>query len=170
MSSHVSDIRKSLFAAFQQDHAELGRHLYDLRRCLTSDDCETARKLAKETLVSSGAHIAFEEHDFYPALKTKLDAAAVQCMYDEHERGLRFLEKLAMSEPDAPRTLADDLAEIDALDHHVADCGRLFSAMKNLTPHDLSKLFTRLEYWRRRAPNWSDVPYMAQSDGSDFGS
>lgn len=165
MSSSVPDVRKRLFDAFQDDHAELGRRLYELRQCISSKDCKQAKRLAAEILQTAGAHIAFEEHDFYPALRSHLSAEEVERMYAEHEQGLAFLEALSKADPQTERDMTADLAEIDALDHHVADCGRLFGAMGGLAPQAMADLMTRLEAWRRVSPSWSDVRFVAHPCG-----
>lgn len=161
MSPSVPDVRKRLFDAFQDDHAELGRRLYQLRQFIPSGAYKEAKKLATETLQIAGAHIAFEEHDFYPALRSYLSAEEVARMYAEHERGLAFLEALSAVDITTARDTATDLAEIDALDHHVADCGRLFGAMGGLSQEAMAELLMRLEAWRRMSPSWSDVKFIA---------
>jgi hypothetical protein len=161
MKHAVPDVRKRLFQAFEDDHAELGRRLYQLRQFIASKDNVPAKKLAGEILQTAGAHIAFEEHDFYPALRAHLSADEVSRMYAEHEQGLLFLEALSTRGPDSAQDTDTDLREIDALDHHVADCGRLFGAMGGLSSKAMADLMARLEAWRRLSPSWSDVRFIA---------
>lgn len=160
MTEKVTDIKNRLFAAFQEDHAQLGQGLYEIRMELAEGNAEAIRTLAANIISAAGAHIAFEEFDFYPTLKARLSPEEVKKMYFEHAQGLALLEKLAISNDEDFQSVAfieKCLKEIDVLDHHVADCGNLFGAMGGLSHKDYERLMQRLEYWRDQAPLWSDV-------------
>ncbi len=62
----MEPIFPKLLEAFQQDHVMLGRGFNELSCCLRAGDpagaCAAARRLYEE----AGAHIGFEEEDFYP--------------------------------------------------------------------------------------------------------
>jgi len=80
-----------LFAAFGEDHAILGRGFFDLAQSLRANDLEQARAAAARLDRAAGAHIAFEEENFYPALGAFLDADELQRMYDEHRVGTSMM-------------------------------------------------------------------------------
>jgi hypothetical protein len=160
----MTQIKKKLFDAFQADHAELGRGLYGLRIALSSGDPDGARRAANVLDTNAGAHIAFEEFDFYPALKSRLSEEEVAAMYLEHAEGLILIHEIkgaSDSVLNSSQKKAQLLKQIDVLDHHVADCGDLFGAMGGLSDVEYENLLSRLEYWRHEAPQWSDIPELA---------
>lgn len=160
MNEKVTDIKNKLFEAFQEDHAQLGQGLYEIRMELAEGNAEAIRNLAADIISTAGAHIAFEEYDFYPTLKAHLSPTEIKKMYLEHAQGLALLEKLVIASDKDFQSVAfieRCLNEIDILDHHVADCGNLFGAMGGLSDEDYQRLMQRLAYWREQAPVWSDV-------------
>lgn len=165
MNEKVTHIKNQLYEAFQEDHAALGRGLYDIRMMISAGHLAGIRKVSNEIIRSAGAHIAFEEFDFYPALKSRLSEEEVSRMYLEHAEGLRLLQKLSRADEDkyvSNDFIAEALSALDVLDHHVSDCGDLFGAMGGLTDDEYSYLMQRLSYWRERAPSWSDIEALSE--------
>ena len=152
--------KQKVIDAFHEDHAALGRMLHELRISLTAGETEKARQRASELDRAAGAHIAFEENDFYPALKDTLSSKEVAAMYAEHADGLAVIQDIAEAD-DAelgdPIVQASFVVRIDALAEHVSECGELFGAMGVLSEQQFKKLHGNLEYWRSRSPRWSIV-------------
>lgn len=160
MSTKMLQVKNKLYAAFQEDHAVLGRSLYDLRILIQKGDVAAIRDLANEIIEVSGAHIAFEEFEFYPALRSHLTEKEVVNMYLEHAEGLQLLQQLSGLEDN--QLSSDDFSKhvfssLDVLDHHVADCGNLFGAMGGLADTDYIHLMEKLAYWRELSPSWSEI-------------
>ncbi len=156
----MTQIKEDLFTAFHEDHAAFGRMLHDLRTKISADDLGAAKALAKRLDKKAGAHIAFEESDFYPALKPFLSEQEVDEMYKEHAQGLSMVQcilnfsRSGKLDPSRRNSLIKD---IERLETHVSDCGELFGAMGGLSLVRLQELWERLNYWRKKAPCWSDV-------------
>lgn len=166
MSKKVTHIKNKLYEAFQADHAELGRGLYNIRMLIPEGYSDAIPQLANAIIQSAGAHIAFEEFDFYPALRSRLSEEEVSRMYLEHAEGLALLQKLSSADEttfSSAGFIAETLSALDNLDHHVADCGNLFGAMGGLTDTEYVHLMDRLSYWRERAPSWSEIKTIAQT-------
>jgi len=160
MEQKLTDIKKSLFKIFQQDHAQLGEQLYQLRVALKQKDVTTAQKLVKEIDELSGAHIAFEEFEFYPALKKILTEDDVFRMYMEHADGFNLIEKIGTwnaENPPSSEVFSTTLEHLEIMEHHVADCGDLFGAMGGLEPAEYKTLYDKMMEWRRKAPRWQDI-------------
>jgi hypothetical protein len=146
-----------LFAAFREDHTILGRAFHRLSTRLRAGDLAGARAVARELDRTAGAHIAFEEADFYPRLATLIGRDEVAHMYAEHELGLGVVRTLCEAAED--RTLHDDersrlLADAEAMERHIAECGELFEAIGRIPPAEQAELRRRLVAWRERAPTW----------------
>ena len=157
---NVTQIKEDLFNAFREDHAALGRMLYDLRTKVTANDITAAQALAKRLDQEAGAHIAFEEADFYPALRPFLSDQEVDEMYKEHAEGLAMVQHildLDGSDKLDQRNRNLLIKKIEALETHVSDCGELFGAMGGLSPARLQELWERLNYWREKAPRWAEI-------------
>ncbi|MFC7047818.1 hemerythrin domain-containing protein [Emcibacter nanhaiensis] len=158
--------KQKLFDAFREDHALLGRGLHSLRERLVARDWEGARHQAQQLNREAGAHIAFEEEDFYPALKAFLDEEEVEEMYRDHKEGLRLVADV-MDAPDedfqSDQRASDFVTRVDHMSDHVSECGELFGAMGGLDEEDTKKLLERLEYWRKVAPSWSGVAGQSQT-------
>ncbi len=160
MEQKLTDIKKSLFKIFQQDHARLGEQLFRLRSALQIEDITGAQSLANEIDELSGAHIAFEEFEFYPALKKFLTEDEVFRMYVEHSDGLNLIENIKTWDVENPPTseeFSTALEHLEIMEHHVADCGDLFGAMGGLEPAEYKTLYDKLMEWRRKAPKWRDI-------------
>lgn len=148
-----------LFDAFREDHAVLGRGLHALRERLATRDATGARTQAQRIDREAGAHIAFEEEDFYPALASFLGEREVDGMYRAHAEGLALVRDV-MSARDADLVAGDEIRDflrrVDAMSDHVAACGELFGAMGGLADDDIDRLLQRLAHWRDLAPRWSE--------------
>lgn len=146
--------------AFHADHAALGRALHDLRTRLVGGETKKARECAANLDRAAGAHIAFEENDFYPALKHALSQAEIEAMYREHADGLSVIQDISNADDEEltdPVVRASFILRIEALQGHVAECGELFGAMGALTEDQFKTLYGQLEYWRSQSPLWSLV-------------
>ncbi len=147
-----------LFAAFREDHAVLGRGFFDLAQSLRANDLEQARAAAAPLDRAAGAHIAFEEENFYPALPAFLDADELQRMYDEHRVGpgvVRTLCALHQQGQLAEGQRRQLLQNAEVMAQHIADCGALFETMGRLPPEQQSALFCELQDWRQKSPRWT---------------
>lgn len=148
----------TLFEAFREDHAVLGRGLYELAQWLRAGNSARAAACANRIDELAGPHIAFEEEHFYPALSRILGEADVQRMYRSHEQGLDILHAVLALPGDRPidaRTRERLLAGTAAMERHVAECGELFEAMGRIPPEEQESLRRELFEWRQRAPRWS---------------
>ena len=141
-----------LLEAFEQDHVMLGRGFNQLSCCLRAGDpagaCAAARQLCEE----AGAHIGFEEEDFYPALVPLLGEETVRRMRQEHCCGFDVICTLLGRGPDLP--LHPDLgerllAQSEVMEEHIAECGELFAAVRDIPPAKQQALYDRLIEWRR---------------------
>ena len=156
----MRDVTEALFEAFRQDHATLGRGLYQIAEHLRAGDLGAASAAADALDQAAGAHMAFEEEDFYPALEPFLDRAEVSELYHEHLDGQATLHELiamgAQARPDAARG-TELLKHIELMEHHVSECGELFGAMGGLDPEAQRTLLARLQSWRDKAPRWTEL-------------
>lgn len=153
-------IKDALFEAFRQDHALLGRGLFALRGALVAGDLKRTKEAVEKLDREAGAHIAFEERDFYPALKPFLSQAEIDDMYRDHARGFALiseLEKATKSELLDPVQQSALIAQIEDMETHVSECGELFGAMGGLSQQEQKLLLERLNYWRQQAPRWTDI-------------
>lgn len=156
----MTNIKTLLFDAFREDHAVLGRGLYELETALAGGDVALAKTLATDLDQSAGAHIAFEEADFYPALKAFLSSAEVEEMYADHSNGARLLSQIDAINAETPLSGADQerlLAAVREMEQHVSECGELFGALGGLNEQEMERLYQRLENWRVKSPRWSDI-------------
>lgn len=156
---------KLLFEAFQSDHADLARNLFDLRISISEGRQKDMRIRAAQILESAGAHIAFEEFDFYPILKPMLENGEVSRMYLEHAEGLEFLERIANCEDSLfaeDNFLSDAICSLEKLEHHVADCGNLFWAVSALEDVQSQELLEQLYAWHKKAPAWTEIEALSQ--------
>lgn len=158
------DVKSRLFDAFREDHAQLGGCLHELSERVQVCDEDGARQLASLLDVKAGAHIAFEQADFYPALAAFLPSSDIDQMYAEHADGFALIMQLqSLSNGELSNALRREalLHEIYAMEQHVSECGELFGAMGGLDDVSLRQLLERLEHWRNRAPYWSDLEVQA---------
>ena len=84
----MKDAFAQLLHAFQCDHAMLGRDFSELSCCLRAGDAAGACAAARRIKESAGAHIGFEEEEYYPALIPLLGEQTVRQMGQEHCCGI----------------------------------------------------------------------------------
>jgi hypothetical protein len=162
----LMQIRRSLHKAFREDHAMFGRSLHELRTALADGDFAAARTVASRIDREAGAHIAFEEADFYPALKAILPRSEVAGMYRDHSEGYRLLRDLM--ELDADEELSEDarrdlVERVENMQAHVSECGELFGALGRLSDEQNHRLLDSLQKWRDIAPSWSEAKGQANN-------
>ena len=148
----------ALFKAFADDHALLGRGFFELSQTLRSNDIAAAQRMANRLNREAGAHIAFEEENFYPALR-KLIGEDVDRFYDEHAIGRELIETLLTLSPNESidETMGRSLLQrSESMEAHISECGDLFEAMGRIPPEDQDALFAELLEWRRKKPKWLD--------------
>lgn len=153
----MEELGQKLIEAFQEDHALLGSSFHELSKCLRANDTLGARRIAKRLDEEAGAHIAFEEEQFYPSLEPLLGEAEVARLHAEHRLGLAVVQTLTGRT--AETRLAEDerrrLLELsEAMERHIAECGELFAAMGRLPPKVQEELHGQLQDWRRARPGW----------------
>jgi len=154
----VMQIKEALFEAFREDHAMMGRALYDLRSKLDAGDIAGARTIADKIDRESGAHIVFEEEDFYPALRAFLSTDEIDGMYTDHADGYDLIREILQtgSSPEISKdSQTDFIKRVEKMEAHVSTCGELFGAMGGLSQTEQERLMERLKYWRRKAPTWT---------------
>jgi hypothetical protein len=156
MNAQPSD----LFQAFREDHAVLGRGLYEVSEHLRGGDLPAAKARAERLDREAGAHIAFEESFFYPALRRLLGDAEVDRLYHEHGEGLAVIRALAALPADATLDEAERrklLRQSELMEAHVAECGELFGAMGRIPPEEQAALHRELLALRKTAPRWTEL-------------
>jgi len=159
----------SLFEAFREDHAILGRGFHELSALLRAGDLPAARERAERLDREAGAHMAFEEQHFYPALRGLIGDTEVDRLHGEHEQGievvraLRALPEGGSLEPNQRRAL---LARSELMESHVAECGELFGTLGRIPPQEQAGLYDRLLELRARQPRWTG---MAAGEAEDHG-
>lgn len=157
----MTEIKQRLFDAFKADHALLGSGFYALATYLRDRDIAGAKAAAAKIDIEAGPHIAFEEEDFYPALRPFLGQKELEAMYVEHERGRALLEKIIAldNSTDADETVISALlGEIDGIQSHISECGELFGVMGGLSDTKLEELLEKLISHQLNAPNWLSRP------------
>lgn len=153
----MAEENADLFNAFAEDHAFLGKMFHGLSQALRSGDAEAARQLAARLDRDAGAHIAFEEENFYPTLAGLVGENEVETMLHEHQEGLGVVQLLCDIAPggglsDNQRTQM--LRKSEAMESHIAECGNLFEAMGRLTAVEQEELHEALIQWRLQRPSW----------------
>jgi len=156
----MSDMNQDLIRAFHEDHAVLGGGFGNLAAALRAGNLGEAVKLARAINEKAGAHIAFEEDDFYPQLRKLLGEPEIDEFYLEHQSGFEVVRQLmSLKEGEAirPAVARDLLSEAERMEQHIADCGELFQAMASLSAEAQTELLKRLYYWRAQRPSWQEV-------------
>lgn len=146
--------------AFKEDHAVLGRGLYEISGHLRADDIVAAKACGERLDRQAGAHIAFEEQFFYPALHRLLGDAEVERLYREHDQGLSVIKALAELPEDAVLTEAERhtlLQASESMEAHIAECGELFGVMGRIPVDEQKALHRQLLALREKAPRWTDL-------------
>lgn len=160
----------SLFAAFREDHATLGRDFHELSQCLRAGDVAGALAAARTIDATAGAHIAFEEQHFYPVLTPLLGEPDVHRMCAEHRGGLeaiRALLNLRPDEPLDPKRRERLLHLSEEMESHVAECGELFETIGRIPLQEQAALHRELLAWRERSPRWTDYADAHPAPGPD---
>ena len=153
----MAEENTDLFSAFAEDHALLGKSFYELSQALRAGDPDRARSLAARIDREAGAHIAFEEECFYPALTELLGESEVQGMYQQHRTGRETIRRLCGLVPGAGlpgEQRRQLLRESEAMERHIAECGDLFEAMGRIPPCEQESLHAALMDWRLKRPSW----------------
>lgn len=150
--------KDNLFTCFREDHKVLGAGFHQLSAHLrtgeTAEACEVARHLDE----AAGAHIAFEEIEFYPRLALLFGRDEADRMRDEHRQGLSVIQALGHHPTAEPfdRESCDRLLEqSEAMEAHIADCAELFGAMGRIPAEEQRMLHQKLLAWRQRQPTWT---------------
>ncbi|NIO43320.1 MAG: hypothetical protein GTO41_26110 [Burkholderiales bacterium] len=146
----------NLFEAFRADHATLGMGFHELSAALRNNDLAMARKVVERLDTDAGAHIAFEEENFYKVLEPLVGAAEVEKMYREHEKGCEVMRTVVQSATLSEAERNALLKKSEAMEEHIAECGDLFAAMGRLTAEEQEDLYQHLLAWRELAPRWTD--------------
>ena len=152
--------KNQLFEAFREDHEKIGKGFFELSQSLRADDLDRAKAIARELDAEAGAHIAFEEHHFYPRLRPVLGDADVDRMATEHEIGLAVIKVLKRQPADEELSAtkkANLLNDADAMSTHIAECGELFGAIGRLDTGEQQSLLDELLAWRQKRPTWSEI-------------
>ena len=147
-----------LARAFAEDHAVLGRGFHAISEGLRSGEVASAREAAIRLDPEAGAHIAFEEEVFYPALVPRLGKADVRRLWTEHDDGLAVIRALIALPPDGALFSAERaelLERSETMETHIAECGDLFAAMSKMPADDQAEMYAKLVEWRNKAPAWT---------------
>lgn len=164
MISQPSD----LFQAFREDHAVLGRGLYEIETHLRGGDLAAAKADAERLDREAGAHIAFEEKVFYPALRRFLGDDEVDRLYHEHGEGLAVIRALAALEEGAALdepARRELLRKAELMSAHVTECGELFGTMGRIPPDEQAALYRELVSLRQEAPRWTEIATAGNDQG-----
>jgi len=149
-----------LLAAFQRDHAILGRGLHRLGVALRDSDILSAKRVAADVDRDAGPHIAFEEQYFYPRMRALLGDEDLDRLYAEHRIGQAAISRI-LTLPDAAwpdgKHLAVLLRDVELMERHIAECGELFGAMGRIPAEEQVALLAELEALRESAPCWTKL-------------
>jgi hypothetical protein len=168
----MAEENTDLFNAFAEDHSFLGKTFHELSQALRGSNTEAARHLAARLDKEAGAHIAFEEENFYPTLAGLVGETEVQVMFHEHQDGLSVVQQLCDLSPASD--LSDDqrirlLRKSEVMESHIAECGNLFEAMGRLTAVEQEELHEALIQWRLERPSWRRHAAAVKEKKSDRG-
>jgi len=147
-----------LFEAFREDHAILGRGFYEISGQVREKNLPAAKARADRVDREAGAHVAFEEKYFYPALRRLIRDTDVDRLHREHDEGLtviRRLEALSESATIDEREWGNLLEKSEIMENHVAECGELFGTMGRFAPEEQQALLHQLLALRQEAPRWT---------------
>lgn len=149
--------KDDLLTAFRDDHAVLGLGFHRISTCLRANDLAGAQAAAAGLDHDAGAHIAFEEQHFYPALVPLLGEGEVKQLFGGHAEGLRVIRALVSRSAD--EALPEDrrvdlLSASESMEKHIAECGDLFEAMGRIPEpeqvallHELLRLRSEHRAW-----------------------
>jgi hypothetical protein len=148
---------RRLIEAFQEDHALLGSGFHELSKCLRANDAVAAQRIARRLDEEAGAHIAFEEEQFYPSLEPLFGDGEVARLHAEHRLGLEVVQTLIDRQAETPLDENERrrlLESCETMERHIAECGELFEAMGRLPPEAQEELHGHLHDWRQARPRW----------------
>ncbi|OBB63646.1 hypothetical protein A5758_21720 [Mycobacterium sp. 852014-50255_SCH5639931] len=151
--------------AFKEDHAVLGRGLHEVSEHLRAGDDRAAKARGERVDREAGAHIAFEEQFFYPALRRMLGDAEVDLLYQEHGEGLSVIKALAKLSEGAELTETDRrtlLQSSELTEAHVAECGELFGVIGRIPLEEQEALYRELLALRKDVPRWTEFAARAK--------
>ncbi len=154
-----------LVEAFKEDHAVLGRGLHEVSEYLRARTDRAAKARGERVDREAGAHIAFEEQFFYPALRRLLGDAEVDRLYQEHGQGLSVIKALAELPEGGELTKTQRQALLQASEStevHVAECGELFGVMGAIPIDEQKALYRELLALRENAPRWTEFAARSQ--------
>ena len=157
LPSRAEPFRTTLVEEFMIDHRALAEGIERLIAELTAGRDAEARVEASRIDQVSGAHIAFEECDLYPAI------GAESSMYDEHREGRTMLQTVLDADRLTEVERIDLVGEANAMLDHMEDCGVLLHRVRTLSPLVQSQLEDRLFEWRSAAPKWTELTVAHQS-------
>ena len=147
----AAPIRTTLIDEFMVDHRALAEGLRRLITAIEARDGDLARAEADRIDRNSGAHIAFEESDLYPAI------GAEPSMYDDHREGLTLLRRVLGTSGEIPASVGGGMIrDAEGMLAHMEDCGVLLFRVRTLAPVIQSQLEDRLISWREDAPRWTE--------------
>ncbi|MGA8291465.1 MAG: hemerythrin domain-containing protein [Rhodoplanes sp.] len=129
------DVFAQLLEAFRHDHVMLGRGFNRLSYCLRAGDAVGAYAAACKLHDLAGAHISFEEEEYYPALIPLFGEETVRRMRQEHCCGVDVISTLlgrGLDLPLHPDLTARLLAQSEVMEEHIAECGELFAALRQI--------------------------------------
>ena len=157
----MKDSDPNLRAAFLKDHQTFTRGLSRILKALRDQDDALAVGLAEELDRDVGPHIEFEEQQFYPELKKRLDAPFVEQLYREHATGQRAIATL-LDLRGAGELTADARDEVirmltQTMDHALS-CGSLLSHLDGLGDERQADLLHELQESRNRGRRWTERP------------
>ena len=151
--------RDELLRAFREDHAILGRGFHRISSALRAGSKSEACAAAAQLNWDAGAHIAFEERHFYPALVPLLGEGHVKGLLEEHAQGLVVVRALR-SLPTAAALPEEQRRELlrasEAMEVHIAECGELFEAIGRISEAEQAALLDELLKLRAEQPAWTD--------------
>ena len=153
--------RDELLRAFREDHAVLGRGFHRISAALRAGSGAEACVAAAEVDRDAGAHIAFEERHFYPALMRLLGKGRVEGLLKEHAEGLavvRTLGSLSTAAALPEQRRRELLRASEAMETHIAECGELFEAIGRIPEAEQVALLDELLNLRAERPAWTDLP------------
>jgi hypothetical protein len=155
---NVQQPKNNLFACFREDHKILGSGFHQLSAYLRTGDTDGACAVAQHLDEVAGAHIAFEETEFYPRLVPFFGRDEADRMRHEHQEGLSVIHALVnrpAAEPLDRGTCNQLIKQSETMAAHIANCAELFEVMGRISDGEQRVLHQKLLAWRQRQPKWT---------------
>jgi hypothetical protein len=165
----VQQPKDNLFTCFREDHKVLGSGFHQLSTYLRTGDTSGACAVAQHLDEVAGAHIAFEETEFYPRLVPFFGRDEAERMRDEHQQGLSVIQALvnrSAAEPLDRGTCNRLLEQAETMEAHIADCAELFEVMGRIPAGEQHVLHQKLLAWRQRHPKWTSFAAAPNNSGA----